>query len=261
VGAQVIVLFLSDRTASGMVMGTIEGLLSWRRVAAPAFTERMQPHLQETAAKCAGLDPMLTVVEDAFTADQAVGLFAGAIALPDGRVFFVPSAAGAAQGLIRPYLWDPYSGALHELAAPWEAGDGTDFMGGCLLLDGRIFFSPSFASLTAQAYIYDPELDRLVPAGEAVLLGDGRVLLLPGVNGDLVDCRLWDPVTDTYTSVSDLNALPAIGQGAYLGGCVLPDGRVVFAPWYSRHLVVWEPGLGVAYGRDVALAAFWNHRP
>ena len=54
VGAQVIVLFLSDRTASGMVLGTIEGLLSWRRVAAPAFAERMQPQLQETAAKCAG---------------------------------------------------------------------------------------------------------------------------------------------------------------------------------------------------------------
>ncbi len=55
----------------------------------------------------------------------------------------------------------------------------------------------------------------------------------PGTNGDLVDCRVWDPATDTYTPVPDLNALPSIGQGAYLGGCVLVDGRVVFAPYYG----------------------------
>ena len=76
---------------------------------------------------------------------------------------------------------------MHTVAAPWVQGDGTEFAGACLLLDGRVFFMPSWASLTAQAYIYDPELDRLEPAGEAVvsgynsctLLADGRVLLVP----------------------------------------------------------------------------------
>ncbi len=87
------------------------------------------------------------------------------------------------------------------------------------------------------------------------------MLLLPGQYGDLVDCRIWDPATGTYAAPTELVTLPAAGQGAYLGGCVLPDGRVVFTPWYSRHLVVWDPGLGAAYGRDIALAAFWNHRP
>ena len=87
------------------------------------------------------------------------------------------------------------------------------------------------------------------------------MLLLPGQNGDLVDCRIWDPVADTYVSAPELAALPAVGQGAYQGGCVLPDGRVVFTPWYSRHLVVWEPGLRAACGRDIALAGFWNRRP
>lgn len=94
-----------------------------------------------------------------------------------------------------------------------------------------------------------------------VLLADGRVLLVPGQNGDLVDCRIWDPAADTYAAVPDLNGVSAIGQAAYLGGCVLVDGRVVFAPYYGRHLVSWEPGLGASYGRDIALAAFWNHRP
>ena len=50
-----------------------------------------------------------------------------------------------------------------------------------------------------------------------------------------------------------------LGWGRTWVGACSPDGRVVFTPWYSRHLVVWEPGLGAAYGRDVALAAFWNH--
>src|SRR5512139_3697321 len=67
VGAQVVVTFLSDRTASGMVLGTVEGLLSWRRTAPPAFAEHIRPHLQDTIARCNGLDPSLTVAENAFT--------------------------------------------------------------------------------------------------------------------------------------------------------------------------------------------------
>ncbi len=49
------------------------------------------------------------------------------------------------------------------------------------------------------------------------LLADGRVLLLPGMNGDLVDCRIWDPATDTYALAPDLNAVPGIGQGRVPG--------------------------------------------
>jgi hypothetical protein len=86
-------------------------------------------------------------------------------------------------------------------------------------------------------------------------------VLLPGTYSDLLDCRIWDPATDTYVAPPELSTVPALALGAYLGGCVIGDGRVVFTPWYSRHLVVWEPGLGAVYGRDIALAAFWNRRP
>ena len=406
VGAQVVVTFLSDRTESGMVIGTIEGLLSWRRVAAPAFVERMQPHLQATAAKCAELDAELTIVENAFTLDpdESQGLFGAAVVMADGRVFFVPGQVGAGTAVIQPHIWDPHTGGMHVVEGPWLQGGGDEFLSGCLLLDGRVFFAPSWANLNGQAYIYDPELDRVVPAGEAVasgynscvllpdgrvllvpwsatspliydpradsmtvsaaatpaelqtgsdfaagvllpdgrvlfvpnsapiamvydpgadslavvsgdlrgancggsvLLADGRVLLpinfglgktlifdpatdtiavttpasaaggfaggallangtvllLPGTYGDLLECRIWDPATDMYTAAPELATVPALALGAYLGGCVLPDGRVVFTPWYSRKLVVWEPGLGAAFGRDIALAAFWNHRP
>ena len=102
---------------------------------------------------------------------------------------------------------------------------------------------------------------RFGEGGGGVLLADGRVLLLPGTYSDLLECRIWDPATDAYTAAPELAEVPAIGLGAYLGGCVIPDGRMVFTPWYSRHLVVGKPGLGVSYGRDIALAGFWNRRP
>ena len=405
-GAQVVVTFLSDRTASGMVLGTVEGLLSWRRTAPPAFVERMQPQLQETIARCGGLDPLLTVVENAFTLDpdEGQGLFGAAVVMADGRVFYVPGQTGAGTAVIKPHIWDPHTGAMHQVEVPWQAGGGDEFLSGCLLLDGRVFLMPSWANPNGQAYVYDPELDRVAPAGEplvsgynscvplpdgrvllvpwsatnpliydpkrdaittsaastpaelqtgsdfagGVLLGDGRVLLvpynapaalvydpaadslaavagdsggancgggvlladgrvllpinfglgktmifdpttdtitvtmpasatggfaggalladgtvllLPGTYSDLLECRIWEPATDTYTPAPELASVPALGLGAYLGGCVLPDGRVVFTPWYSRHLVVWEPGLGASFGRDVVLSGFWNRRP
>ena len=123
----------------------------------------------------------------------------------------------------------------------------------------------------ARGAIFDPLTDSFsvtAPSshpggyhGGGVLLANGWVLLVPGQNGDLVDCRIWDPEEDTYVPVADFVTPPAIGQAAYVGGCALPDGRVVFTPYLSRHLVVWEPGLGACFGRDVALSGFWNRWP
>src|SRR5512139_3416954 len=138
VGAQVVVTFLSDRTASGMVLGTVEGLLSWRRTTPPAFAERMQPQLQETMARCSGLDPVLTVTENAFTLDpdEGQGLFGAAIVLADGRVCFVPGQVGAGTAVIKPHIWDPHTGSMHLVEVPWVQGGGDEFLSGCLLLDG-----------------------------------------------------------------------------------------------------------------------------
>ena len=67
--------------------------------------------------------------------------------MADGRVFFVPGQAGGGTAVILPHIWDPYTGGMHVVAAPWRQGDGDDFVGGCLLLDGRVFFMPSWASI------------------------------------------------------------------------------------------------------------------
>ena len=102
----------------------------------------MQPQLQETIARCGGLDPALTVVENAFTLDpdEGQGCSGAAVVMADGRVFFVPGQAGAATAVILPHIWDPHTGAHAQVAVPWQAGDGDEFLGGCLLLDGRVFF-------------------------------------------------------------------------------------------------------------------------
>ena len=406
VGSQVIVTFLSDRTASGMVVGTIEGLLSWRRTAAPAFTDYIQPHMQEIMVQAGALDASVTVVESLFGEDPGNGyLFAsGAVVMADGRVFFVPCMPGSDDpALVRPQIWDPHSGAVHEVA--WDGTGGDIYMGGCLLQDGRVFLMPE-AMGSGQAHIYDPELDRVMAAGEpiatgcmgcvvmadgrvllvphaatspliydpradtmstsqvvtpaelqtgmdfwgGVLLPDGRVLLvphmataamvynpaddttavieadlqgtnyaggvllpdgrvflvsysggtvfnvffdpatdslrveapagyvpggwrcglllangmvllLPGMYGGWEDCRIFDPATGKYAQAPELAAVAPAEIQAYGGGAVLPDGRVVLCPYECRNLVVWDPGLGVAFGRDVALSGFWNHQP
>ena len=63
--------------------------------------------------------------------------------MADGRVFFVPGMPGSDDpAVVRPHIWDPHSGAVHEVAGPWQAGGGDEFMGGCLLQDGRVFLMP-----------------------------------------------------------------------------------------------------------------------
>ena len=168
--------------------------------------------------------------------------------MPDGRVFFVPGQAGAGIPVILPTIWDPYSGALHEVAVPWAAGRRSwTSSGACLLLDGRVFFMPSWADMVGQAYIYDPELDRLVPAGEPVVIGyngctllqDGRVLLVPcyGVTSPLI----YDPRADTMTvSAAVVPAELQTGMD-YQAAQLLPDGRVLLLPLQATKPLIYDP--------------------
>ncbi len=174
-------------------------------------------------------------------------------------MLLVPYAAAAAM------VYNP----LDDTATVIEVDlQGCSCVGGVLLADGRVFLVPSG---TAQTAIFDPSTDTFhVEAADPVavggwgggaLLADGTVLLLPGTYSELRDCRIYNPATNTYGVPSALAAVAPAAQGVFAGGAVLQDGRVVFNPWFARDLVVWEPGLGVAFGRDVALSGFWNHRP
>ena len=392
-------MFLSDRPQSGMVLGTVEGNLSWRRTAAPAFADQIRPVLIETISKAKALDPSVTVVEGAFALEpeEGTGQFDGCVLMADGRVFFVPGEIGGGSAIVRPHIWDPVTGSIHEVA--WDSPEPDEYRGGVLLRDGRVFFMPHPWTMSGQARIYDPSLDRVIPAGQpistgccgcvllsdgrvlmvpydnpspliydpesdtvtasqvqvpsevasgsafyggvllpdervlfvpyeataalvydpktdsaitvagpfngsayaggillpdgrvflvrymatdtclfdpasdsctvlpvgtlglnwrgGVLLADGRVLLLP-YNCEMADACVWDGETNTYAPVAELLAMPRIGELGYAGGVGLPDGQVVFCPRRARDLVVWDPGCGGGFGRDVALSGFWN---
>ena len=53
-GAQVVALFLADRPESGVVLGGVEGAISWRRLTPPALAEEVLPALQRIGGKCDG---------------------------------------------------------------------------------------------------------------------------------------------------------------------------------------------------------------
>ena len=133
-------------------------------------------------------------------------------------------------------------------------------MGGCLLLDGRVFFLPSWASLTAQAYIYDPELDRLVPAGEAVVSGYNGCTLLPDGRVLLVPCSatsplIYDPRADSMTvsaavtpaelqTGSDYAGGVAAARRAGAAGAVRGDGKPLVYDPAADSLAVVDVDLG-----------------
>ncbi len=204
-GAQVVVMFLSGRPQSGMVLGTVEGNLSWRRSAAPAFTDYLQPQLWETIAQAKALDASLSVTEGVFALDpeEGTGQFDGCVLMADGRVFFVPGEIGGGSALVRPHIWDPITGSIH--AVPWDSPEPDEYRGGVLLRDGRVFFMPHPWTTVGQARIYDPALDRVIPAGQplvtgccgCVLLADGRVLMVPYDNPNPL---IYDPESDTVTA-------------------------------------------------------------
>lgn len=84
-----------------------------------------------------------------------------------------------------------------------------------------------------------------------MLLSDGRVLLVLGYGeGKTV---VFDPLTDSCSVTT-----PASHPGGYhCGGALLAGGRVLLGQ--NGDLVdcrIWDPGLGAAYGRDIALSGF-----
>jgi|APGre2960657373_1045057.scaffolds.fasta_scaffold03827_3 streptogramin lyase len=69
-----------------------------------------------------------------------------------------------------------------------------------------------------------------------VLVPDGRVVFVPygvGTTG----IGLFNPATNTYTTVGDLGSV----NGKHVGGVLLPDGRVVFVPFSAATIAIFNP--------------------
>ena len=69
---------------------------------------------------------------------------------------------------------------------------------------------------------------------------------------------LFDPSTNTYTS------RPTAGSrhAKFIGGVLLPDGRVVFVPWISADVGMFDPSTSAtrkpAYTLSQPLPPSWN---
>ena len=159
--------------------------------------------------------------------------YAGAVQLPDGRVFLAPHTTSMAR------IYDPSTNTLVTPSGTYPSSQGS-FNGVVLMSDGRVFIVPSN---NTTARIFDPKNETLTtpggayPGGDAycggVLLPDGRVFCVPH---QATAARIYDPVTD---SVATVPGFP--GNYAYAGGVLLPDGRVFCVPHHVTQAAIYNP--------------------
>ena len=89
--------------------------------------------LRETIAKAKALDASVSVTEGVFALEpeEGTGQFDGCVLMADGRVFFVPGEIGGGSAMVRPHIWDPVTGSIHEV--PWDSPEPDEYRGGVLL--------------------------------------------------------------------------------------------------------------------------------
>ena len=142
---------------------------------------------------------------------------------------------------------------------------GSAYLGGVLLPDGRVFCVPFGAT---QARVYDPTTNTVNLVGAAnsfpgdsayvggVLLPDGRAFCAPH---NTTQARVYDPATNTVSLVGAANSFPGGSPyivGAYIGGVLLPDGRVFCVPSNATQARVY--GGGQSFNTNVLLSTYFN---
>merc|ERR1740129_2240358 len=185
----------------------------------------------------------------------------GGVLLPDGRVVFVPLGAASVG------LYDPSTNEFTN--GPSVTGSHNfKYFGGVLLPDGRVVFVPVY---TESVGLYDPSTNKFIvgpstgPGNDkyrgGVLLPDGRVAFAPMRAGSV---GLYDPSTDKFTSGPNVEwcrtgPCKTGGKDRYIGGVVLPDGRVVFVPCNSATVGLYNPSsTKKAYTVEGPLPASWD---
>eukprot|EP00419_Tripos_fusus_P032410 CAMPEP_0172782732 /NCGR_PEP_ID=MMETSP1074-20121228/204077_1 /TAXON_ID=2916 /ORGANISM="Ceratium fusus, Strain PA161109" /LENGTH=424 /DNA_ID=CAMNT_0013619715 /DNA_START=72 /DNA_END=1343 /DNA_ORIENTATION=+ len=156
--------------------------------------------------------------------------FSDCVALPDGRVLFVPYYHSSI------VLFDPTTKTWEEVGK----FEGSAKWNGCKMLpDGRVVFIP-FAS--SSILLFDSRSKSWEMVGNfpgsfkwsgSELLPDGRLLFAPLKNSSAL---LFSPDDKSWEEVGNF------GDGMKWNGCkLLPDGRVVFVPFDSPSIVVFDP--------------------
>ncbi len=166
-----------------------------------------------------------------------------AILLDDGRVVLIGGTADDFEVLASAETFDPRTHAFTPagaMAVPREGMTATRLRDGRVLVTGGHIGRHAQRTIYGSAEIYDPASDRFVPAGkmtiarhkhDAILLADGRVLLIAGSDarddlGLYESAETYDPATDEFTAVGRLaHARYKLRSASVL----LPDGHVLVA--------------------------------
>ena len=171
------------------------------------------------------LIPKVSVIN--FTAVGSGQPYRGAVAHPNGKIYFIPCDAS-------PLLeFEPFSKKI----TTWGSVGSTStnkLVGGVLAPNGIIYALPSNGFTLAVIPKWDPYSKSFTPISVGglgtnsigcVLHPNGKIYGVPA-GGDVL---VFDPNTG---KVSDYGILP-VNSNYYNGGCVHPNGNIYFAPYQS----------------------------
>ena len=155
-----------------------------------------------------------------------------------GKVVFVPWGSRYVG------IYDPESNTFNT--CDMGASINSRFGGGVLAPSGRVIFVPA---KHPNIGIYDPSLNTyaekplgLVGWQGGVLTTSGKVIFVPR-NTQLIG--IYDPVSDSFatndTGVTDGGPYGSDYKGNWIGGVLSQSGKVVFVPYSSRYIGIYDP--------------------
>jgi len=155
-----------------------------------------------------------------------------------GKVVFVPWGSRYVG------IYDPESNTFNT--CDMGASINARFGGGVLAPSGRVIFVPA---KHPNIGIYDPSLNTyaekplgLVGWQGGVLTTSGKVIFVPR-NTQLIG--IYDPVSDSFatndTGVTDGGPYGSEYKGNWIGGVLSSTGKVVFVPFSSRYIGIYDP--------------------
>lgn len=177
--------------------------------------------------------------------------------LNNGKVLIAGGTGTGWTFLPHAELFDPRTGRFHATGGMRTARESHT---ATLLRDGRVFVAGGHAGrrpavvVHASAEIYDPVSGAFAPAGtmtrvrhkhEAILLGDGRVLIAGGADrrdgrGAYVSAEIYDPATRRYIVTGYMNIARYKLQGTSV---LLKGGKVLVAGGADR-AEIFDPTAG-----------------
>uniref|UniRef100_A0A6C0LY93 Uncharacterized protein n=1 Tax=viral metagenome TaxID=1070528 RepID=A0A6C0LY93_9ZZZZ len=167
--------------------------------------------------------------------------YSGGVLVPDGRVIFVPYFAKTI-GIFNS-LDNSYS-TISSTETAQIRGEGA-YQGGILVPDGRVIFIPFLAKTIG---IFDPKTNIYTTLPELPASSESQEL-----------SKSSDSSESSESSESKLPKLP--GNGGYMNGVLLHDGRIVFIPHNTLTVGIFDPVTNIYSTIDgIQTLNIWNDK-